>query len=98
MYDWCVDNIPGIIFIKINTDDVRNHITKFSLEKRYSSADSFQGSRIHHRFILTANGFEMRIISADKDTSNVFISRIQAPSNIADFMRGMYVAFIYDDD
>ena len=80
MYNWCVDNIPGIIFIKINTDDVQNHITKFSLEERYSSADCFQGSRIHHCFIPTANGFEMKIISADKGASIVSISKIQAPS------------------
>ena len=99
IYDFCVNNIPGIIFIKINTDDVQNHITKFSLEQRYSSADSFQGSRIHYHFITTkANGFEMRIISADKDASNVSISKIQAPSNITEFMPWMYVACIYDDD
>ena len=51
MYDWCVDNIPGIIFIKINTDDVQIHITKFSLDETYSSANSFQGLRIHNCFI-----------------------------------------------
>ena len=66
MYDWHVDNIPGRIFIKTNTNDVQNHITKFSFKERYSSADSFQGSRIHLCFTPTANGFEMRIISADK--------------------------------
>ena len=32
MCHWCIDNILGIIFIKINTDDVQNHITKFPLE------------------------------------------------------------------
>ena len=40
----------------------------------------------------------MRIISADKSASNVSISKIQAPSNITDFMPRMYVACIYDDD
>ena len=40
----------------------------------------------------------MRIISADKGASNVSISKIQAPSNITDFMPAMYVACIYDDD
>ena len=80
MCHWCVGNIIGIIFIKINTDDVQNHITKFPLEESYSSADSFQGSRIHHHFIPAANGFEMRIISADNGSSNVFISKIQAPN------------------
>ena len=98
MHDWYVNNIPGIIFIKITTDNVQNHITRFSLEESYSSADSFQGSRIHHHFILKANGFEIRIISADKDASNISISKIQAPSNITNFMPEMYVACIYDDD
>ena len=28
MYHLCVNNIPGIIFIKINTDDVQNHYQK----------------------------------------------------------------------
>ena len=51
MYDWCVRNIPGIILIKINTDDVQIHITKFSLDETYSSANSFQGLRIHNCFI-----------------------------------------------
>ena len=41
MHDWCVDNIPGITIIKINTDDVENHVTKSSLEERYSFADGF---------------------------------------------------------
>ena len=68
------------------------------MEERYSSSDSFQDSRIHHPFILTANGFEMRIVSADKCASNVSISKIQAHSNITDFIPGIYVAFIYDDD
>ena len=40
----------------------------------------------------------MRIISADKSASNVSISKIQAPSNITDFMPRTYVACIYDDD
>ena len=40
----------------------------------------------------------MRIISGDKGASNVSISKIQAPSNITDFMPVMYVACIYDDD
>ena len=97
-YDCCVDNIPGIIFVKINTDDVQNHITKCSLEERYSSADCFQGSRIHHCFIPIANGFEVKIVSADKGASNVSISKIQEPSNITGFMPRMYVACIYDDD
>ena len=39
----------------------------------------------------------MRVISADKGASNVSISKIQAPSNITNFMPGMYVACIYDD-
>ena len=68
------------------------------MEERYSSADSFQGSRIHHHFIPAANVFEMRIISADKGTSNVSISKIQTPFNVTDFMPGMYVACFYDDD
>ena len=75
IYDLCVNNIPGIIIIKINTGDVQTHIANFSLEERYSSADSFQGSRIYHRFITTTNGFEMRIISADKGALNVSIQR-----------------------
>ena len=97
-FDWSVDNSPGIIFIKINTDDVQNHVTKFSLEERYSFANSFQGSRIHHHFIPTTNGFEMRIISAGKGSSDVSVSKIQAPSYITDFMLGMYIACIYSDD
>ena len=40
----------------------------------------------------------MRIVSADKCASNVSISKIQAYSNITDFIPGIYVAFIYDDD
>ena len=96
IYDWCVDNIPGIIVIKIDTDDVQTHTTKLSLEERYSSGDSFQGSRIHHRSIPTANDFVTRIISVDNGASN--ISQIQAPSNITDFVPRMYVACIYDDD
>ena len=40
----------------------------------------------------------MRIISADKGASNASIAKIQAPSNITDFMPGMHVACIYDDD
>ena len=40
----------------------------------------------------------MRIISADMGAPNVSISKIQAPSNITDFMPRMYVACIYDDD
>ena len=95
MYDWCL-NIPRIIFTKINTDNVQNYITKFSLEKRYSSDDSFPDSRIHC-FIPRANGFKMRIISADKGAQNVSISNIQGPSNITD-MPGMHIACIYDDD
>ena len=86
MYDRCANNIPGIVLIKINTDDVQNHITIFPLEESCSSADSFQGSRIHHHFIPATNGFEMRIISADKSASNV---STQAPSNIINFMPGM---------
>ena len=39
MHDWYVNNIPGIIFIKITTDNVQNHITRFSLEESYSSAN-----------------------------------------------------------
>ena len=73
-------------------------ISKFSLEERYSSADSFQGLRIYHSFIAADNGFEMRITPAGKGESNVSISKIQAPSNITDFMPGMYVSCIYDDD
>ena len=68
------------------------------MEEKYSSADSFQSSRIHHHFITKDHGFEMGIISADNGASNVSISKIQAPSNITDFMPGMYVACIYDDD
>ena len=40
----------------------------------------------------------MRILSANKGASNVSISKIQAPSNITDFMPRMYVACIYDGD
>ena len=98
IYGWCVDNIPAIIVIQINTDDVQTHTTKFSLEERYSSDDSFQGWRIYHRLIPTANGFVMRITSAGKGASNVSISKIRAPSNITDLMPRMYVAWIYDDD
>ena len=98
IYDLCANNIPGIIFITINTYDVQNYIANFSLKERYSSADSFQGSRIYHCFITTTNGFEMRLISADKDALNVSISKIQPPSNITNFMPGMHVASIYDDD
>ena len=97
-FDWSVDNSPGIIFIKINTDDVQNRVTKFSLEERYSFANSFQGSRIRRHFIPTTNGFEMRIISAGNGASNVSISEIQAPSNITDFVLGIYIACIYGDD
>ena len=73
-------------------------ISKFSLEERYSSADSFQGLRIYHSFITADNGFEMRISPAGKGESNASISKIQAPSNVTDFMQGMYVSCIYDDD
>ena len=68
------------------------------MEESYSSANSFQGSKVHHHFIPTVNAFKMRIISADKGASNVSISKIRAPSKITDFMPGMCVACIYDDD
>ena len=40
----------------------------------------------------------MRIISAGNGASNVSISEIQAPSNITDFVLGIYIACIYGDD
>ena len=46
----------------------------FLWKKDIPSGDSFQGSRIHHRSIPTANGFVMRIISVDTGASNVSIS------------------------
>ena len=36
----------------------------------------------------------MRIISADMGAPNVSISKIQAPSNITDFMPKMYVTLL----
>ena len=39
----------------------------------------------------------MRIVSADKCASDVSVSKIQAHSNITDFIPGIYVAFIYDE-
>ena len=37
----------------------------------------------------------MRIIFADKGASNISIANIQAPTNITDFMPGMYVSCVY---
>ena len=40
----------------------------------------------------------MRIIFADKGASNISIANIQAPTNITDFMPGMCILYLYDDD
>ena len=65
------------------------------MQERYSSADSFQGSRIHHHFINAANGFEIRIISADKVASNVSISKTQALLTLLTLCQGcLLLAFM----
>ena len=87
----CVNNVPGIIFIKINTDEMSQN---FLCKKDIHLLMVFKAQEFANNFITTANGFEMRIISADKGASNVSISKIHAYFNITDFMLRLYVACI----
>ena len=97
MFEWCCENIQGIIFINVNSDYITQHVKEHKLDERYVK-DSVKGSRIHHSFIPRNSELEMRIISADLTHSRKVPLYSTNIKNFSDFNPGMYVACIYDRD
>ena len=64
MLTWCSENIQGIIFVKIDSDCLKQHVKKYKLDVCYVK-ESVRGSKIHHSFILRVSELEVRIIYAD---------------------------------
>ena len=58
MFEWCSENIQGIIFLKINSDYLKQHIKEHQLDARYVK-NSVKSPRIHHSFIPRKSEFEM---------------------------------------
>ena len=93
MLTWCSENIQGIIFVKIDSDCLKQHVKKYKLDVCYVK-ESVRGSKIHHSLILKMSEFEVRIISADMMHSSKVPVSTRNTKNLSDFDHGMYVVCI----
>ena len=95
MFEWCIENIPGITFHYISTEDVKANEKSFNLEARFGQAKTINGTRSHHCFIPTGDCLMMKRISADND--HTLIGDPNPPPDTYDhFQPGKYVAAMYD--
>ena len=94
MFEWCSENIQGIIFIKIHSDYLKQHVKEHQLDARYVK-DSVKSSRIHHSFIPRKSEFEMWIIFAYLTHSSKVPLSTANTKNVSDFNPVRYVPCIY---
>lgn len=103
LFDWSVENIHGIKFFFVSTDDIQQHETLFQLEVRYSSVKTIPETRSHHSFDpISRESLEMRRISADTICSVIRLSGVNEPTPAARdnedaYQPGKYVACTYDN-
>ena len=45
------ENTLVVMFLYVDTDDIRKHADKYQLEQRYASANTIAGIRSHHSFV-----------------------------------------------
>ena len=51
MFQWCQDNVFGISFFYVSSEDINNHVNQFHLDQRYELTKTVPGTRLYHSFI-----------------------------------------------
>ena len=101
MYDWCRDNIEGIIFHFIEALEMKNTTRPF-LNKRFESGCTVPGTLSYHQFYpSSSNTIEYKRLSSDVFTAGSYTwGQITdgITVNLTDLDIGSYVAAIYDLD
>ena len=50
-FHWCQDNVSGISFFYLSSEDINNHVNQFQLDERYELTKTVPGIRSYHSFI-----------------------------------------------
>ena len=102
MFTWANQNIKGIKFFYVSSDDVQANAEQFQLEDRFSSSKTVSGTRSHHSFVpVSSSKLEMRRLSTDDGCTIVTMgdTAVEATStNYDKYQPGKYVACMYDQD
>ena len=99
IFQWCQDNVSGIRFFYVSSEDINNHVNQFQLDQRCELTKTVSGTRSNHSFIpdalsklilqrISKYSFS-RAFQFDKTTSEILINDIKV---------GNYYACIYDNE
>ena len=98
MFKWVTENISGIRFLFISSQNIQENSKSYDLESRFSTIKTIPGTRSHHSFITKEhNSIEMRRLSADGiGTTIVLTDRIV--EDLTKYQPGKYTACLYDNN
>lgn len=97
MFEWASNNIKGIKFLYISTNNVTYNAKRFKLAERFANSITLKGTRSHHCFIMTGNGqLMMKRLSDDVHQTKEFTSVVHNKVNVDELQPGKFVACVYD--
>ena len=97
LYCWAQNNIKGVTLFYVPSIEIIEHERKFSLESRYSSASTVDGTRSYHCFIPQSNGcLIMKRISTDCHYDKHEFFNLDLQNDYSQYKPGKYVACFYD--
>ena len=98
MFQWCQDNVSGISFFYVSSEDIHNHVNQFQLDQCYELTKTVPGTRSYHSFIPDGlSKLILRRISKDSYSTAFQFDKATSEISINDIKVGNYYECIYDN-
>ena len=99
MFQWCQDNVFGISFFYVSSEDINNHVNQFHLDQRYELTKTVPGTRLYHSFIPDRlSKLTLRRISNDSSSTAFQFDKATSEISINNIKVGNYYACISDNE
>ena len=99
MFQWCQNNMSGISFFYVSSEDINNHVNQFQLDQCYELTKTAPGTRSYHSFI--SDGLSKLIlqrISKDSFSTAFQLDKATSEISINDIKVRNYYACIYNNE
>ena len=103
LYKWASENIKGISFRYVSTEDVAQNCEHYGLSERFEAAKKLVKTRSHHCYIpISENELKMKRVSSDASFTQVSTKEeVQQCATLnqipfSSLIPGKYIACIYD--